>query len=323
MAKKTNTAIVLAAGQGKRMKSNLPKVLHEVLGQPMLAYVLDSLRQAGFERPIVVVGHAGEAVVDFIRDRAEIAWQREQLGTGHAVRCALSMLQRFEGDVIITNGDAPLVPPICYTNMVAARRQRSFAALISSIVLEQPAAYGRIRRDNYGEVEGIVEFRDANEEELLIREVNSGTYCFNATDLRDSIANIKNHNAQGEYYLTDTIAYLRSKGRSVGAHIHPEASDFLGINDPADMAIVESRLGDRVKHSILSSGVRIDEPGTVRIEPRVQIGPRTRLLSGVVLEGHTVIGADCVIGPHVTLRNATVPDQTSVSPHLISGPKPE
>lgn len=318
MPLKNIAAIVLAAGQGKRMKSNLPKVLHPVLGQPMLAYVLESLAMAGFERPIVVVGHAGNQVVEFIKDRAQIAWQKEQLGTGHAVRCAMPLLEDFEGDVIVTNGDVPLVPPNCYVNLVTARRKRDYAALISSIVLDKPASYGRIKRDGLGDVEGIVEFRDANDDEILIREVNSGTYCFNAADLRESIDKIKNHNAQGEYYLTDTIAYLKKKGRGVGAVIHPEASDFLGINDPADMALVEGKLGDRVKYQILSSGVRIDDPASVRIEPGVQIGPRTRILSGVTLEGRTVVGSDCVIGPHVTLSDVRIEDSTIVSPHLIS-----
>jgi bifunctional UDP-N-acetylglucosamine pyrophosphorylase/glucosamine-1-phosphate N-acetyltransferase len=320
MPLKNIAAIVLAAGQGKRMKSNRPKVLHHVLGQPMLTYVLDSLYQAGFEKPIVVVGHSGDAVVDFIKDRAQIAWQKEQLGTGHAVRCALPLLDDFEGDVIVTNGDVPLVPPYCYSNLVTARRKRGYGALISSIVLDKAGSYGRIKRDGGGDVEGIVEFRDASEEEVLIREVNSGTYCFNADDLREAIVKIKNHNAQGEYYLTDTISYLRRSGKGVGAAIHPEASDFLGINDPADLALVESRLGDRVKHSILSSGVRIDDPASVRIEPRVQVGARTRIMPGVILEGRTTIGEDCMIGPHVTIRDAVVPDKTTISPHLLSGP---
>ncbi|MEO8377936.1 MAG: hypothetical protein ABI579_09725, partial [Candidatus Sumerlaeota bacterium] len=233
--------------------------------------------------------------------------------------CAMPLLEDFEGDVIITNGDVPLVPPNCYVNLITARRKRDYAALISSIVLDKPGSYGRIRRDAAGDVEGIVEFRDANDEEVLIREVNSGTYCFNAADLRESIDKIKNHNAQGEFYLTDTISQLKKRGRGVGAVIHPEAADFLGINDPADMALVEGKLGDRVKYQILSSGVRIDDPASVRIEPSVIIGPRTRILSGVTLEGKTVIGADCVIGPHVTVCDVQIADSTTVSPHLISG----
>ncbi len=313
------TAVVLAAGQGKRMKSNLPKVLHKVLGNEMLNYVLDSLGEAGISSPIVVVGHCGDQVIQYANGRAECVWQEEQKGTGHAVQCAMHLLEEFRGDVIITCGDTPLIPSSCYTRLIHERRAGGFSAMVATIVRDDPQAYGRIKRDENGNVRGIVEFRDATDSEKAIREVNSGTYCFEAEALRYSLSKLSNANAQGEYYLTDTIAHLLHSGRSVGACVHNDPDEFLGINNPSELAMAENRLSERVKLGILSSGVILEEPYTIRIEPTVKVGPRTRVRTGVILEGNTLIGSDCVIGPHVTIRNAEIPAGTTVSPHLIDG----
>lgn len=313
------TAIVLAAGQGKRMKSALPKVLHKVLGREMIAYVIESLQEAGIERPVLVVGHRGQHVVDFVGDHADFVWQTEQLGTGHAVQCSLPAIQGLEGDVIVTCGDAPLITPECFRTMVRKRREGGYSALVATMILPTPRSYGRIKRDENGNVRGIVEFRDATEEEKSIREVNTGTYCFDAEALRMALAKLSNNNAQGEYYLTDTIAHLLSAGRSVGAYIHPDPEEFIGINDPVELSLAEAKLSERVKHAILSNGVLLEELNTIRIEPGVRIGPRTRIKMGVILEGETLIGSDCVIGPHVTLRNVEIADGTVVSPLLLVG----
>ncbi len=313
------TAIILAAGQGKRMKSNLPKVLHKVLGREMIDYTLRALELVGIRKPLVVVGHCGDQVIDFVGDRARAVWQHDQLGTGHAVQVALPEIENFHGDVIITAGDVPLIPPEAFSTLIRKRREGGYSAVVATMVLQDARAYGRIKRDENGNVQGIVEYRDASEEERRIREVNTATYCFEAESLRQSVANLTNHNAQGELYLTDTIASLLQSGRSVGTYIHPDPDEFMGINDPSELAMAENRLSERVKREILSSGVILEEPSTIRIEPTVRIGPRTRVRSGTILEGHTTIGCDCVVGPHVVLRDVEIIEGTTVSPHLIVG----
>lgn len=313
------TAVVLAAGMGKRMKSSRPKVLHTVLGREMVSYVLGSLAEAGIEKPIVVIGHEGKQVMDFVGDGCVYAWQREQLGTGHAVQCALPQLDTFTGDVIVTCGDTPLISAESYRRLIEERRRTSSSAVLATMILDDPKTYGRIKRDSSGNVLGIVEYRDANKEERLIREVNTGTYCFDGPALKDAIRKITNKNAQGEYYLTDTIAHLLESGRQVRALVHNDPDEFLGVNDPADSALAEEKLGKRVKSRHLANGVIIEEPSTVRIEPLVRIGSRTRIRPGTILEGNTVIGEDCVVGPFVTVRNISIPDGASFSPHLLSG----
>lgn len=319
MSQEHVTAIILAAGQGKRMKSNLPKVLHKVLGKEMINYVLNSLTEAGITDSIIVVGHCGEQVIEFVGDRARTVWQREQLGTGHAVQCSIPEVGETAGDIIVTCGDTPLISSTCYRTLIEKRREGNYAAVVATMIPDDPRAYGRIKRDENGNVRGIVEFRDATPEERAIQEVNSGTYCFEAEALRFALAKLKNENAQGEYYLTDTIAHLLRSGRSVGAYINPDPDEFIGINNPSELASAENRLSERVKTRVLSEGVILEEPYTIRIEPTVRIGPRTRVRSGTILEGDTVIGADCVIGPHVVLRNVEIIDGTEVAPHLVNG----
>lgn len=301
------------------MRSNMPKVLNPVLGREMLSYVLASLKEAGVKRPIVVVGHGGDLVTQFVKENAEIAWQHEQLGTGHAVQCALPLMEDLDGDIIVTCGDTPLITGECYRTLVERRRASKASALVATMVLNNPKSYGRIKRDTQGNLAGIIEFRDASDEEKAIREVNTGTYCFEAEALRYSVSNLDADNAQGEYYLTDSIANLIAARKRVGAYLHPDSDEFLGINDPADLALAESRLGDRIKYRLLSSGVLIHEPSTVRVEPSVRIGQRTRIYPGVVLEGNTVVGSDCEIGPYVTLRNIAIADHSHIAPHLLTG----
>lgn len=317
------TAVVLAAGQGKRMKMDRPKVLQKVLGREMISYVLESLRHAGILKPIVVVGHKGEEVVNFAGDDVVYAWQKEQLGTGHAVKCAMPQLSDFHGDVVVTCGDTPLIAPDSYRRLVDLRRRSSCGAVMATMILEDPKSYGRIRRDSSGNVLGIVEYRDANEEERRIKEVNTGTYCFDGAALSDAINRITNQNAQGEYYLTDTIAHLLDRGRQIRALVHHDPDEFVGVNDPVDLVQAEEKLGARIKYSLLSEGVILELPDTIRIEPNVKVGARSRIRPGTVLEGHTVIGEDCEVGPHVTLRNITLPSGSICTASYFSSPPPE
>lgn len=315
MKRQGPTAIVLAAGQGKRMKSSLPKVLTPVLGQPMIYYVLNALQSAGIVRPTIVIGHLGQMVMDAVGDRGEFTWQRQQLGTGHAVQCALPRLEGYTGDVVVTCGDTPLITGECYRRLVEERRRLKASAVVATMILDDPKSYGRIKRDDHGNVLGIVEFKDASEGERAIREVNTGTYCFEAKALREALQEIRNDNAQGEYYLTDTIGVLLEKKRTVAAIVSPDPDEFIGVNDPADLVLAEAKMASNVKTRHLSNGVILEEPSTIRIEPFVEIGPRTRVRPGTILEGKTIIGADAVVGPHVLLRNVNIPDNSLIEAH--------
>jgi len=304
------TAVVLAAGQGKRMRVNRPKVLTKVLGQEMLTYILDSLKGAGIDRPIVVVGYEGQQVIDLVQDNAVIAWQREQLGTGHAVQMALPQLARIQGHVIVTNGDVPLISSEFFRKLTEERERTGASAVVATMELDDPKAYGRIKRDDEGNIIEIVEMRDCSPEELKIKEVNTGTYCFDSALLKKFIPMLKTDNAQGELYLTDIIRYMIEGDFKVRCLVTQDPEEFLGINDPADLMVVEEGLGSRIRAKHLSNGVIIHEPNTVRIEPHVEIGPRTVIRPGVILEGYSRIGSDCVVGPHVRLNNINLPDGT-------------
>lgn len=313
------TAVVLAAGQGKRMRVNSPKVLTKVLGQEMLTYILQSLKEAGIDRPIVIAGYQGEQVVELVQDNAVIAWQREQLGTGHAVQMALPQIARIQGHVIVTNGDVPLISADFYKALTEERERTGAAAVVATMILPKPKAYGRIKRDKDDNITEIVEMRDASPEELKIQEVNTGTYCFDSALLKEYIPQLKNDNAQGEYYLTDMVKQLISVGHKVRCLVTPDPEEFLGINDPADLAVVEQVLSNRIRAKHLSNGVIIEEPSTVRIEPHVQIGPRTRIRPGCILEGNSRIGSDCLIGPHVRLKDFDLPSGTHFSANGLEG----
>lgn len=311
------TAIVLAAGQGKRMKSALPKVLHPVLGEPMLDLVLSALERAGLSNPIVVIGHGGDEVRAHLGNRARTAVQSEQLGTGHAVRMALDAMTEVEGVVAVACGDTPLLTAELFTALRDHHVREGNAATILSCRLDDPGAYGRIVRDSDGRVTGIVEFRDATPAERNIQEINSGTYFFNIRDLRAAIAGIGNTNAQGEYYLTDAISIVARGGGRVGALVWPDRADTLGVNSPAELAEAEELLNARIQRGHLAAGVRIESRACVRIGPRAAIGGGTVLRGPVEVLGGTQIGAGCVVGPGTRLVDAIIPNNSTVTSQEI------
>jgi UDP-N-acetylglucosamine diphosphorylase/glucosamine-1-phosphate N-acetyltransferase len=243
------TAIILAAGKGTRMKSDLPKVLHEVCGRPMLAYVLDACRAAGCDRLLVVVGHHSEDVRrSFADDGEDIEWvlQEPQLGTGHAVMVCCDHLSRLSGPVLVLAGDGPLLRPQTLVELLARHRREQAACTLATSILPDPARYGRILRDEAGELTGIVEYLDADEAEREIHEVNVSIYCFDAAALRDVIARLTNDNAKGEYYLTDALGLLRSQGRKLAAVAAVPCEDVLSINTLEELRRVEQVMRARV-----------------------------------------------------------------------------
>jgi bifunctional UDP-N-acetylglucosamine pyrophosphorylase / glucosamine-1-phosphate N-acetyltransferase len=243
-------AIILAAGIGKRMGSDLPKVLHPVLGRPMLEHVLDAVRDAGVGRSIVVIGHQADRVRAAVAGRGvEFALQAEQLGTGHAVQQTKPLLDGTSGIAFVLCGDTPLLTSGTLTGLLDVHRAASASATVLSAFLDDPTGYGRIVRGPDGAVQRIVEHKDATEDERKIREINSGLFAFSLPDLFEALAEVRADNAQGEFYLTDTVAILLQKGRRVAAHPCSDAREVLGVNTPQQLRDVESIMKARLRHA--------------------------------------------------------------------------
>jgi UDP-N-acetylglucosamine diphosphorylase/glucosamine-1-phosphate N-acetyltransferase len=246
------TAIVLAAGKGVRMKSELPKVLHEVCGRPMLAYVIDACRAAGCGRLLVVVGHSCEMVRRaFAGGDADLVWieQSEQLGTGHAVMACAEQLQRLSGPVLVVAGDGPLIRPETLERLVARHVENGADCTLATSVLDEPGRYGRVIRSAAGELEGIVEFLDADERQRMIKEVNVSLYCFDADALRAVLDELDNNNAKGEYYLTDTIGLLKARGAKLTAVAAVPPEDVMSVNTREELEQVNRIMADRLQNS--------------------------------------------------------------------------
>ena len=302
------TAVILAAGKGTRMKSKLPKVLHKVGGHPMLEHVMDAAEAAGCRDNVVVIGHGAELVRELVGDRARIALQAEQLGTGHAVLQAADTLKDFTGTVMILCGDTPLLEAEELKKFYAEHVKSGAAATVMSALMEDPFGYGRILRDANGDVAGIVEQKDASEEQKLIKEINTGNYCVEAPLLFEVLRTLGNNNAQGEYYLTDVLAKLRAMGKKVGGVITADSEMIMGVNSRRQLAEAESVMRRRILEKLMDEGVTVMDPASTFIEKSVKIAPDTTIYPYTWLQGETVIGEDCEIGPNVRLENVKVAD---------------
>lgn len=305
-------AIVLAAGQGKRMKSKLYKVLHPVCGKPMVGHVLDTVKEAASERTVVVVGHGAEMVKSYLGDTSEFVLQEQQLGTGHAVLQAKELLGNEDGVTIVICGDTPLVQASTLQSMLELHEASGAAATIMSASFENPAGYGRIIRGEDGTVQRIVEHKDCTPEEAKVREINTGTYCFDNRKLFDSLSKVTNQNAQGEYYLTDVIGLLKEAGEIVQGYCTEDTAEAIGVNDRVALADAERFMRERINRKHLLNGVTLIDPASTYIEAGVQIGSDTVVHPGTVLRGSTVIGEDCVIGPSADLTNTVVHNGASI-----------
>ncbi len=244
----SQAAIILAGGKGTRMKSDLPKVLHEVCGQPMVAYVMDACRQAGCDKLIMVVGHQADRVKDvFSGQDADVAWvlQEPQLGTGHAVMVCQDELADLTGEVLVVAGDGPLLTADTLTKLLQTHRDESAACTLATSILDEPGAYGRIVRDEQGNLREIVEALEATDAQKQIQEVNVSLYCFDAAALRDVLGKLTNDNAKGEYYLTDALGILRSEGKTLAAVPAVPAEEVLSINDRHQLAEVNRIMAER------------------------------------------------------------------------------
>ena len=305
--------IILAAGLGKRMKSSTIKILHRAAGRPIVDYVLDLAGGVSSRPPVMVIGHQRDAVQQAIGDRARYAIQEEQLGTGHAV---LQAADHIGGKtILILSGDVPLTRPETLRQLIERHRDENNALTVLTMRPDDPALYGRVVRDDSGAVTRIVEAKDASDDEKKIDEVNAGIYVFEAGDLFDNLRGLSTNNAQGEHYLTDLIAVLRSAGKRVGAVVAPDPIEAVGVNSRAELATVEAEIQRRVVAKLMAEGVTFRNPNTVVIDSTVSIGADSVVYPYVTIEGKTTIGARCVIEPSVHLVDVSVGDDV----HLKTG----
>lgn len=314
----TRMAIVLAAGQGKRMKSKLYKVLHPVCGKPMVGHVLDTVKAANCEKVVVIVGHGAEKVKAYLGDAAEYALQGEQLGTGHAVLQAKELIGDIDGTTIVVCGDTPLVRASTVEAMLKLHEESGAAATVLTASFADPAGYGRVIRGEDGTVRRIVEQKDCSAEEAAVQEINTGTYCFDNRKLFEALANVKNENAQGEYYLTDVVGLLKSAGEVVQGYCTSDLAEAIGVNDRVALAEAERFMRERINREHLLNGVTIIDPQNTYIEAGVVIGADTVLYPGSVLRAGTVIGEDCVIGPNAEITASEVGDGAAIKFSVIA-----
>jgi bifunctional UDP-N-acetylglucosamine pyrophosphorylase/glucosamine-1-phosphate N-acetyltransferase len=305
-------ALVLAAGKGTRMKSALPKVLHKVAGKPMVQHVLDTAKTAGAIRKIVVIGFGASAVSDVIGHQAEYAVQAEQLGTGHAVMQTKELLSNFDGTVMVLCGDTPLLKSESLAELMKAHQQSGASATVLTALMDNPTGYGRVIRDEMGAVKKIVEQKDASPEELAVKEINTGIYCFNNKQLFTALNGINCDNAQGEYYLTDVIGLLVNEGKKVWAVTVDDYRETLGINSRVQLAEAEKILRLRKLECLMDSGVTIMDPASTFIDDEVKVGQDSIIYPFTWLEGQTSIGTGCTIGPNTRIADTKVGDNAVV-----------
>lgn len=310
-------AIILSAGQGTRIKSNIPKVLHKVCGKEMVNHVIDNIRKADITDVNLVIGKGAELVKEKTKSKfASYSIQHEQLGTGHAVRCATEFLENKDGCVLIFAGDAPLIDPSTIKALVKQHEDNKNSATLITSLVENPNGYGRVIRDKDEFVLKIVEDKDCNDNELLIREVNSAMYCFDIKDLLSSLKDLSNNNTQGEYYLTDVIGILQANNKKIGAII-TDFKETIGVNSRLQLAEAEEILKDKINKGHLENGVTLIDPKSTYIGINVEIGKDTIIYPGVILEGNTVIGEECLVMQNTRITNSKLSNNVKVESSVI------
>ncbi|WP_315115086.1 bifunctional UDP-N-acetylglucosamine diphosphorylase/glucosamine-1-phosphate N-acetyltransferase GlmU [Clostridium intestinale] len=310
------SALILAAGQGKRIKSNLPKVLHKVCGKEMINHVIDTMREANIEDVNIIIGKGAELVQKATESRnVSYSLQEEQLGTGHAVKCAKEFLKDKDGVVAIFTGDAPLIRKETVKKLLDNHIENGNTGTLLTSLIQDPTGYGRIIR-NGNEIERIVEHKDCNEDEIKVNEINAGMYCFDIKALLGALEKLSNNNAQGEYYLTDVISILKSEGKKLGAVI-TEFDETLGVNSRAELAQAEVIMRKVINKKHLDNGVTIIDPSNTYIGVDVVIGQDTIIYPGNVLEGKSEIGTDCVLYPNSRINSSVIGNEVEIQSSVI------
>jgi bifunctional UDP-N-acetylglucosamine pyrophosphorylase/glucosamine-1-phosphate N-acetyltransferase len=346
MSERRRSAIVLAAGQGTRMRSARPKPLHMLCGRPLVRYVLDALSDCDVHRAVVVVGYAADLVIKKLQEDpgpvpVEFVEQRVQAGTGDAVAVGLTgipeddldALDLDDGDVLVLPGDTPLIQPATLASLMLEHRLSGAACTLLTARMDDPTGYGRIVRDKDGRVRRIVEHRDANEAELAIDEINTGIYVFRRGLLAPALRRITPDNSQAELYITDVIEVLADAGHQVVSLVVDDADEIRGVNDRAQLASAEAELRRRTNERWMRDGVTIVDPAATYIDAGVTLAPDVTLFPGTVLQGTTTVGAGSDVGPHTRLvdtrvgercevtesvaHHATIGDDATVGPYAV------
>nr|WP_256018802.1 bifunctional UDP-N-acetylglucosamine diphosphorylase/glucosamine-1-phosphate N-acetyltransferase GlmU [Corynebacterium sp. CCUG 65737] len=318
-ANQPRAVVVLAAGAGTRMKSTKQKTLHEIGGRSLLSHSLHAAAAIHPAHVVAVVGHqrdqvspAVDAVAEEMRIQILQAVQEEQNGTGHAVQIGLTAIPEFTGTVVVTNGDVPLLTPETIEGLIDKHEREEAAVTVLSLEFDNPTGYGRIIRDSAGQVQEIVEEKDANDEQRRVREVNSGVFAFDGAVLRDALTRITSDNAQGELYITDVLGIARNDGRKVAAHIAPDARELAGVNDRVQLAEAGKELNRRLVERAMRAGATVIDPATTWIGVDVEVGQDVTIHPNTQLWGSTKIGDGAVIGPDTTLTDMEVGARASV-----------
>lgn len=310
-------AVVLAAGQGTRMKSKLYKVMHPVMGKPMVGHVVDAALEVKMDKVVTVTGVGAETVQEYLRNKSAYVLQEEQLGTAHAVKQAASILKGKEGTTLVICGDTPLLTSETLSGLVDFHESEGAKATVLTAHANEPFGYGRVIRSNNGAVMKIVEQKDASEEETKVQEINTGTYCFDNKALFNALEKVTNENIQGEYYLPDVIEILKKQGELVAAFQLDNMDEALGVNDRVALAQAYQSMKKRINEQHMRNGVSIIDPANTYIESNVKIGQDTVIEPGVYLKGNTEVGRDVLIGAHSVIADSKIGNNVKITSSTI------
>jgi len=319
---KKTVAIVLAAGEGTRMKSRKAKVLHIVSGIPMINHVINTLSELELDRIYVVVGNQGKDIINALSNRnVDFIWQKKQLGTGHAISQVKNKLNKFDGNVMVLYGDVPLIESITLKNLLNSHSSSDFSATLLTFYPECVSGYGRILRNDEGNIIDIVEESDASKEQLKIKEANSGTYCFIWKKLSQAVDELNTKNVKGELYLTDVIKVLSSKGEKISAINIKNWKEVMGVNTREELVNANYEMNKKILKKWMNNGVTIMDPGSTYIHTKVIIENDTVIYPSTFLEGKSKIGKNCEIGPFTRLINSVIGDDSKVTYSVVHDSK--
>jgi bifunctional UDP-N-acetylglucosamine pyrophosphorylase/glucosamine-1-phosphate N-acetyltransferase len=316
--RKPLAVVILAAGKGTRMKSDLPKVLHPLLGKPMLSYVLETSRRMRPQKNLLVVGYQAKRLMEAFRDWPVVfVKQSPQLGTGHALQMAQKEMKSFQGTVLVLYGDVPLIEKETLKKLIQIHGRVKAALTLISTESGNPKGYGRIIRDPQGQLEKIIEEKDATAQERQIREINTGIYCFDSGFLFTSLPKLTRKNSQKEYYLTDLVQLARGKGLPCSVFFHSRSEEVLGVNDRFELARSAQVLQQRILKDWMQQGVTILDPLSTQIESSVRVGPDTIIGPFTMIRGNTRIGSRCKISSHVVIEDSIIKDWVVIPPFSL------